>query len=220
MTYTNRRTRVKICGITRTEDALKAVSLGADALGLVFYPASPRYVEIEQAARITASLPAFTSVVGLFVNAGEATIREVLQRVPISLLQFHGDEEPLECEIYDRPYIKAIRMSSQVELNRIMASHPYAAGFLLDAFHADAKGGTGLAFDWDMIPPGLSDSIILAGGLEPANIQEALARVKPYAVDVSSGVEAAKGVKDFGKMAEFIREIQHYDYRQNFDSCL
>lgn len=188
--------------------------LGADAIGLVFYPPSPRHVGIEQARDITAALPPFATVVGLFVDAEAAWVRSVLERVRVDLLQFHGDEEPGYCASFGKPYIKALRMKPGLELAAAMDAHPEASGFLLDAWHPDAKGGTGSRFDWNLIPPELAGSLILAGGLAPGNVAEAMRTARPYALDVSSGVEADKGIKDADKMAAFLLEVQKFDYNQ------
>ncbi len=200
------RTRVKICGFTRADDALAASNLGVDAIGLVFYGPSPRNVSIEQAAKIARGLPAFVSVVGLFVDADPSWIREVLSRVNIDCLQFHGDEAPEDCRVYDKPYIKAIRMRPDVDLAGIETRYADAAGLLLDAYHPGVQGGSGSGFDWDMIPRSGKLPMILAGGLSPENAALAVQQVGPYALDVSSGVEAGKGVKDAAKMAAFIRK--------------
>jgi len=199
------RTRVKICGFTRPEDALCAAGLGVDAIGLVFYPASPRNVEIEQAAQIVRALPAFVSVVALFVDAEQALINDVLQRVRVDCLQFHGDEPADHCRLYHKPYIKALRMHDGINLPAEEAQYRDACGLLLDAYHPGVPGGTGEAFDWELIPQIKRLPIILAGGLTPENAERAIRTVKPYALDVSSGVEAAKGLKDAEKMAAFIR---------------
>ncbi|QSA97091.1 phosphoribosylanthranilate isomerase [Methylococcus sp. EFPC2] len=206
------RTRVKICGFTRPDDALAAVRLGADAIGLVFYPPSPRNVGVEQARAIVASLPPFVTVVGLFVDASQEYLYEVTQQVRIDLLQFHGDERPEACAGGGRPYIKAIRMRHDTDLLRVAEDYSDAAGLLLDADNKDAKGGTGTSFDWAWVPSVCPLPIILAGGLRPDNVAAALMQVNPYAVDVSSGVEATKGVKDGDKMAEFLREVQRFDH--------
>jgi phosphoribosylanthranilate isomerase len=215
--YIFRRTRVKICGFTRPDDALAAVRLGADAIGLVFYPPSPRHVEIETARAIVASLPPFVTVVGLFVDEEAARIKEILERVRIDLIQFHGDEAAEYCAGFGKPYIKAIRMSPGLDLAAVMDAHGHASGFLLDAWHPDAKGGTGSRFDWSLIPGEYADSLILAGGLEPGNVAGALRTVRPFALDVSSGVEAEKGIKDAGKMAAFLKEVYKFDYSQQVD---
>ncbi|WP_262965943.1 phosphoribosylanthranilate isomerase [Methylobacter psychrophilus] len=201
------RTRVKICGFTRVEDAVYAAYSGVDAIGLVFYPPSPRHVEIEQAIKIVNALPAFTSVVALFVDEQEVRIREVLAQVPIDCLQFHGDEPAKACRIYGKRYIKAIRMQDGIDISALADYYHDAAGLLLDAFHPDAKGGTGNQFDWDMIPGECALPIILAGGLDETNAKQAVQTVKPYALDVSSGVEAKKGIKDSLKMAAFINQV-------------
>ncbi|MFI3198843.1 MAG: phosphoribosylanthranilate isomerase [Methylococcaceae bacterium] len=205
------RTRVKICGFTRIEEAVYAAHQGVDAIGLVFYPPSPRHVEIEQAIRIVNALPAFTSVVALFVNEQEARIREVLARVPIDCLQFHGDEPAKACRIYDKRYIKAVSMREGIDIEALAQHYHDAAGLLLDAFHPDAKGGTGSQFDWAMIPKSCALPIILAGGLDETNAKQAVHAVRPYALDVSSGVEAAKGIKDSLKIAAFIKQVNEAD---------
>jgi phosphoribosylanthranilate isomerase len=200
------RTRVKICGFTGVADAVCAAELGVDAIGLVFYPSSPRNVSIEQAAIISKALPAFVSVVALFVDAEPALIREVLSKVRVDCLQFHGDETADSCRLYDKSYIKAIRMRPGTDIARLAAQYHDAAGLLLDAYHPGIQGGSGSGFDWDLIPQCRSLPIILAGGLTPENAREAIKVVKPYALDVSSGVEAGKGIKDAAKMAAFIRK--------------
>ncbi|MDO9104671.1 MAG: phosphoribosylanthranilate isomerase [Methylovulum sp.] len=201
------RTRVKICGFTRVEDAVAAARLGADAIGLVFYPPSPRHVSIEQAIKIVNALPAFTTVVALFVDEQEARINEVLARVTIDCLQFHGDEPPAACRLYDKRYIKAVRMREGIDIAAMARDYHDAAGLLLDAYRADAQGGTGHGFDWALIPPACALPIILAGGLDSANARQAIQAVSPYALDVSSGVELAKGIKDTAKMIAFLREV-------------
>lgn len=213
--YPFRRTRVKICGFTRPEDAQAAVRLGADAIGLVFYPPSPRHVEIDQARAIVAALPPFVTVVGLFVDEEPAQVRRVLEQVRIDLLQFHGDEEPDYCGGFGKPYIKALRMTPGLELATAMGAYDDASGFLLDAWHPDAKGGTGSRFDWKLIPTELAGSLILAGGLAPGNVAEAMQTARPYALDVSSGVEAEKGIKDADKMAAFLLEVHKIDYQHH-----
>ena len=205
------RTRVKICGFTRIEEAVYAAHQGVDAIGLVFYPPSPRHVEIEQAMRIVNALPAFTSVVALFVDEQEARIREVLARVPIDCLQFHGDEPAEACRIYDKRYIKAVSMREGIDIAALAHHYHDAAGLLLDAFHPDAKGGTGSQFDWAMIPKSCALPVILAGGLDETNAKQAVQAVRPYALDVSSGVETAKGIKDSLKIAAFIKQVNEAD---------
>ena len=205
------RTRVKICGFTRVEDAVYAAHLGVDAIGLVFYLPSPRHVEIEQAIRIVNALPAFTSVVALFVDEQEARIREVLARVPIDCIQFHGDEPAEACGIYGKRYIKAVRMQDGIDIGALAQHYHDAAGLLLDAYHPGAKGGTGSQFDWELIPEQCALPVILAGGLDQTNVKQAVQKVKPYALDVSSGVETEKGVKDSLKMAAFIKQVYEGD---------
>ena len=205
------RTRVKICGFTRVEDAIIAARLGVDAIGLVFYPPSPRHVEIEQAIRIVNALPAFTSVVALFVDEQEARIREVLAQVSIDCLQFHGDEPAEACRIYGKRYIKAVRVRDGIDIGALALHYHDAAGLLLDAYHPDAKGGTGSQFDWALIPNQCALPVILAGGLDDTNAKQAVQSVRPYALDVSSGVETEKGVKDSLKMAAFIKQVNEGD---------
>ena len=202
-----KRTRVKICGFTSAEQAAYAAYAGTDAIGLVFYAASPRHVSIAKAQEIVAALPAFTTVVALFVDAAEEEIKAVLAQVAIDVLQFHGDEPAAACRLYAKPYIKAIRMRPDIDINALSAEFHDARGLLLDAYHAQAKGGTGEQFDWDLIPDDCVLPIILAGGLAAHNAGDAIAQVKPYALDVSSGVEAAKGIKDNNKIAEFLTEV-------------
>jgi phosphoribosylanthranilate isomerase len=203
------RTRVKICGITRIEDALAVAAAGADAIGLVFAEKSPRRVTPAQAKAIVAALPPFVTVVGLFVDAPAEHIREVLGQVPLDLLQFHGRETPENCRQFGRPYIKAIRMAPDVDLRAEARRYPDAAGLLLDSYHPQMEGGTGKTFDWARVPADLGKPVVLAGGLNPGNVARAIAAVKPYAVDVSSGVESSKGIKDAAKVAAFIRNAQY-----------
>ncbi len=205
------RTRVKICGITRVEDALKAAELGADAIGLVFYPKSPRAVDAETAHRIVQALPPFVTTVGLFLDAEPRDIRAVLATVPLDLLQFHGDECPADCGAYGRPYIKAVAMSGDTDVAAYMRSYPDAAGFLLDSHAPGAAGGTGNRFDWSQIPRDLGRPVILAGGLNPDNVGEAVRRTRIGGVDVSSGVESSPGIKDADKMRAFIEEVRRVD---------
>lgn len=204
------RTRIKICGITTVADGLAAAAAGADAIGLVFYPKSPRYVHAGRAAEIAAALPPFVTVVGLFVNATPEFINETLAQVPIGLLQFHGDEDEAYCRQFERPFLKAARVRPELDLVQYAASFPSAQGILLDAF-VEGYGGAGHTFDWRMIPETLSRPIVLSGGLNVDNVGEAVRRVRPAAVDVSSGVEISKGVKDHAKIAAFIAGVRNAD---------
>jgi phosphoribosylanthranilate isomerase len=201
------RVRVKICGITRLEDALSVVDNGADAIGLVFYPPSPRNVTIDQAAEIANHIPAFVSVVGLFVNAEPNFVRSVIAAVKLDLLQFHGDETPEECASYGLPFIKAIRVKTDTNLVQCAKDFYASKALLLDTFTDGAVGGTGHVFDWSLIPPVLSKPVILAGGLNQKNVAQAIEQVKPYAVDISGGVEISKGIKDAAKIAAFMQQI-------------
>ena len=204
------RTRIKICGITRPEDARAAVELGADALGLVFYEPSPRSVSLEQAWEIARVVPPFVTLVGLFVNETKLTVRRVMEAVPIQLLQFHGEEEESFCRSFHAPYIKAARVRPGLDLVKCAASYPSAQGLVLDAY-VEGYGGGGKTFDWSLIPSRLPLPLILSGGLEAGNVAGAVHAVRPWAVDVSSGVEAAKGIKDAGKIAAFIAGVKHAD---------
>jgi phosphoribosylanthranilate isomerase len=201
------RTRVKICGITRLEDALAAIAAGADALGFVFYPPSPRSVESTVAEAIIKQLPPFVSTVALFVNESPEQVRAVIEQTGIDLLQFHGDESPDYCSQFERPYFKALRMSPDIDVVAETKRFTSARAVLLDAYRAGVPGGTGEAFDWDRIPADLSMPLILAGGLDQHNVKQAINQVKPYAVDVSGGVEAAKGLKDSAKIISFMNEV-------------
>jgi len=201
------RVRVKICGITRVEDALAAVAHGADAIGLVFYAPSPRAVSIEQAIQIVNQIPAFVSVVGLFVSAEEGFVRNVISNVALDLLQFHGDEAPEECTRYGLPFIKAIRVKSDTNLVQCAKDYSASRALLLDTYTEGVAGGTGHVFDWGLIPPDLNKPVVLAGGLTSENVASAIQQVKPYAVDVSGGVEASKGIKDAAKIAAFMQQV-------------
>lgn len=201
------RVRVKICGITRVEDALAAVAHGADAIGLVFYAPSPRAVSIDQAIQIVNQIPAFVSVVGLFVNAEESFVRNVISNVALDLLQFHGDEAPEECTRYGLPFIKAIRVKSDTNLVQCAKDYSASRALLLDTYTEGVAGGTGHVFDWGLIPPDLNKPVVLAGGLTSENVASAIQQVKPYAVDVSGGVEASKGIKDAAKIAAFMQQV-------------
>jgi phosphoribosylanthranilate isomerase len=200
--------RSKICGITRIEDALAAVAAGADAIGLVFYAKSPRAVSVEQAAAILQALPPFVTSVGLFVDMPRAELQALLQRLPLDLLQFHGDESPADCEGHGRPYIKALRVRPGEDVAAAMAPYAGARGILLDTFVEGVPGGTGATFDWSLVPRQAGKPIILAGGLEAGNVAAAIRQVRPYAVDVSGGVEASKGIKDAGKIRAFVQAVR------------
>jgi phosphoribosylanthranilate isomerase len=202
------RTRVKICGITRIEDAIAAAQAGADAIGFVFDLKSPRHVHPDQALKITRALPPFITTVGLFVNPAPDTVEGVLGHVPLDLIQFHGNEKPEQCRRYHRSYIKAIHMKPDVDLREMARLYGDATGLLLDTYIADVAGGSGQAFDWNRIPQDLGKPVILAGGLTPQNVAEAVRKVRPFAVDVSSGVEQSKGIKDAGKIANFIEAVR------------
>lgn len=202
------RVRTKICGIARAEDAAAAVASGADALGFVFYAPSPRYVTALQAADIIRQLPPFVSTVGLFVSATEAEVRAVLDVVPLSLLQFHGDEDNAFCARFERPWIKALAVKPNEDIMTAIAAFPEASGILLDAWHPDLRGGTGHQFDWTTFPAQAGKPLILAGGLTPDNIGQAILQTRPYAVDVSGGVEQAKGIKDARLIAAFLTEVR------------
>ncbi|QNT42511.1 MULTISPECIES: phosphoribosylanthranilate isomerase [Pseudomonas] len=200
--------RSKICGITRIEDALAAAEAGADAIGFVFYAKSPRAVDVRQARAIIAELPPFVTTVGLFVNASRCELNEILEVVPLDLLQFHGDETPQDCEGYHRPWIKALRVRPGDDLEAACRLYAGARGILLDTYVPGVPGGTGEAFDWSLVPARLSKPIILAGGLSADNVGQAIAQVRPYAVDVSGGVEQAKGIKDAAQIEAFMRAVK------------
>ena len=200
--------RIKICGITRVEDALAAAQAGADAIGLVFHAASPRAVSVEQARAIAQAMPPFVTVVGLVVDAPQADIRAVLDQVPLDLLQFHGDEPDSFCQRFARPYLKAVRVRPGDDLNALAANWPGASGILLDSYKPGVPGGTGETFDWSMIPSQRSWMLVLAGGLQADNVRQAIDMTAPWAVDVSGGVEAAKGIKDVDKINAFIHEVK------------
>ena len=204
------KTRIKICGLTREADVEAAVAAGADAVGFVFYPPSPRAVSITRAAELARHIPPFVEVVGLFVNAAPADVRAACDAVPISLLQFHGDEDAAYCRQFSRPWLRAARVRAGLDLVEFAGSFPDARGLLLDAF-VDGYGGGGHVFDWTLIPPGLPGFLVLSGGLTAANVGDAIERVRPAAVDVSSGVESGKGIKDHAKIAAFVAAVRKAD---------
>jgi len=208
------RTRVKICGITRPEDGRAAAQAGADAIGLVFYAKSPRYVALQQAQTICRELPPFVSVVALFVNALYEQVAAVLDSLPVDLLQFHGTEPAQQCSGFGRPYIKAIAVKEGYDAQSTMNAHPEASGFLLDAWQPQRHGGGGVTFDWARMPENSAKPMILAGGLTADNISRAVALTRPYAVDVSSGVESDKGIKSVEKIQAFMRGVERGDASQ------
>lgn len=210
-----RRCRVKICGITSVADAQAVCDAGADAVGLVFYAKSPRNVDIEQATAICRALPPFVSSVGLFLNADAAFVREVLAAVPLDVLQFHGSESPEYCRQFDRPYLKALGMKGVAESGGFAAyadRYPDAQGVLVDSHAPGAAGGTGEVFDWTQVPQDYPKPIVLAGGLKPENVAEAIRTTQVYAVDVSSGVEAHPGQKSREKIHTFMQEVRGVGY--------
>ncbi len=204
------RTRIKICGITRPGDAVAAAQAGADAIGLVFYPPSPRFLNVERAREIRDALPPFVQAVALFVNPDAAQVAQVIGRVHPALLQFHGEETPEFCAQFGLPFIKACRVAQGVDLLKYLRPFSAASGWLLDA-HVEEYGGVGASFDWSLVPARLERPLVLSGGLTRQNVSAAVRRVRPWAVDVSSGVEASKGVKDAAKIAVFIAEVRNAD---------
>jgi phosphoribosylanthranilate isomerase len=204
------KTRIKICGLTREEDVDAAVAAGADALGFVFYPPSPRYVKAQRAVELVRRIPPFVEVVGLFVNEPPEVVQAVCAALPISILQFHGDEDAAYCRQFSRPYLRAARVRPELDLVEFAGSFPDARGLLLDAF-VEGYGGGGHVFDWTLIPPDLPGFLVLSGGLTAANVGDAIRRVRPVAVDVSSGVEMGKGIKDHSKIAAFVAAVRKAD---------
>ncbi len=205
------KTQIKLCGFTRPEDAVQAATLGADSLGLVFYPPSPRNVTVQQAQTICDAVGPFTSLTALFLNAESTQIDDVLAQVPVSLLQFHGTESAEFCRSFGRPYIKSVPMKTVVDVEAYCSDYHDARGFLLDSNAAGAAGGSGSVFDWSRIPASLLSRLILAGGLSVENVAGAVRDVRPSAVDVSSGVESARGVKDAAMMQAFIQAVKTAD---------
>jgi phosphoribosylanthranilate isomerase len=204
------RTRIKICGITRAADARAAAEAGADAIGLVFYPPSPRHLSIELARELRYSLPPFVAAVALFVNPDAETVLEVANRVKPDLLQFHGEETPQFCARFGLPYLKACRVKAGVDLIKYLLPYEGAAGWLADAY-VEGYGGAGTSFDWSLIPEHRPRPLVLSGGLTVSNVGAAIKRVRPWGVDVSSGVEAEKGLKDAAKIAAFVAEVKNAD---------
>jgi len=204
------KTRIKICGLTREEDVDAAVAAGADAIGFVFYPPSPRYVMPQRAAELAKRIPPFVDVVGLFVNETPELVLAACEALPINVLQFHGDEDAAYCQQFARPYLRAARVRPGLDLVEFASSFPDARGLLLDAF-VEGYGGGGHVFDWTLIPPDLSGYLVLSGGLTAGNVGDAVRRVRPVAVDVSSGVEMSKGIKDHSKIAAFVAAVRKAD---------
>ena len=202
-----RRTRVKICGITRPEHARAAAEAGADAIGLMFYEPSPRYVSRDRARAVCEALPPLVSVVGVFVNPSPREIEAVVEDLPVDLLQLHGEEPPELCTGAGRPYVKAVRVRTRDDIVEAAARYTGARALLLDAHHDALWGGTGSSFDWNVVPDGVSRPIVLAGGLTPENVAGAIRAVRPFAVDVSGGVESAPGEKDARRMERFMKEV-------------
>ena len=204
------KTRIKICGLTREKDIDAVVAAGADAIGFVFYPPSPRYVTPQRAAELARRIPPFVDIVGLFVNESPAVVLAACAALPINILQFHGDEDVAYCRQFDRPFLRAARVRPGLDLVEFAGSFPGARGLLLDAF-VEGYGGGGHVFDWTLIPPDLPSFLVLSGGLTAANVVEAIERVRPVAVDVSSGVEMSKGIKDHSKIAAFVAAVRKAD---------
>ena len=203
------RTRIKICGITNLQDAKVAIDEGVDAIGLVFCENSPRYINISRAKEIVENTTPFVNCVGLFVDAEKEYINNVLKEVALDTLQFHGQESEQACALYNKPYIKAIGMNENINLSEEVEKYFSAHALLLDTYIEGLPGGTGIVFDWDLIPKDIAKPIILAGGLNASNVKDVIKKISPYAVDVSSGVEAEKGRKDPSKIKEFINEVMN-----------
>lgn len=207
------RTRIKICGLRDPGMARAAAEAGADAIGLVFHEASPRAVDAQLAQAIAEAVPAFVTVVGLFVNRDAGAVREVLARVRLGMLQFHGDEPPGFCAQFGLPWMRAVRVGPGVDLVEYDRQFSRAAALLLDAQVPGQTGGTGTPFDWSLVPGTLARPVVLSGGLDPGNVGRAIEAVRPWAVDVSSGVEARRGVKDLARIEEFVRSVRNADAR-------
>lgn len=205
------RVRIKICGITRVEDALAAVESGVDALGFVFYPPSPRYLTPQAARRIIDCLPPFVSTVGLFVDADGRTMRAQVEESGVDLVQFHGNETPVECAASPRPWIKAVQARPGLDFARIALQYANARALLVDAWHPELPGGTGVSFDWSLLTGPRDFRLVLAGGLDAGNVGAALQQLEPYAVDVSGGVESSKGIKNIAKIREFVAEVRNFE---------
>ena len=208
----NQRTRIKICGVSREADIAAAVEAGADAIGLVFHRGSPRFVQPERAAELARSLPPFVTPVGLFVNAAQADVEHVLALIPALVLQFHGDESPEACNAFGRPYLRAARMTPGFDLLDFSRRYSEAQGLLLDA-HVEGFGGGGKAFDWSLVPAGVVHPLVLSGGLHAENVVAGIQQLRPWAVDVSSGVESTRGMKDAAKIRRFCDAVREADAR-------
>jgi phosphoribosylanthranilate isomerase len=206
------RTRIKICGVSRPEDVAAAVDAGADAIGLVFHPGSPRFVTLAQAESLAKALPPYVTPVGLFVNAEPATIAAAVAAIPALVLQFHGDETPAQCAAARRPYLRAARMAPGFDLLDFARRFDEAQGLLLDA-HVEAFGGSGKVFDWSLVPRGVPHRLVLSGGLHAGNVGSGIRELRPWAVDVSSGVESARGVKDAAAIHAFCDAVREADLR-------
>jgi phosphoribosylanthranilate isomerase len=211
------RTRIKICGITRLCDAQQVAELGGDAIGLVFHPQSSRAIELDTALQIRLAMPPFVTVTALFMNEDEGWIRQVLETVKPDCLQFHGEETPEFCQQWSRPFIKAIPMGSVKDASRYASQFPQAQGFLLDSNVAGRQGGSGDTFDWSKIPSTFDFPLVLAGGLNPSNVAAAITRVKPWGVDVSTGVEQSKGIKDADLIDQLFKEVKRVDVNERID---
>lgn len=205
--FSMQRSRVKICGITSVEDALAAVDAGADAIGLMRYPPSPRHISLERAKEIKAALPPLVSTVAVVVNPDRSEVEALLEGAVADIIQFHGEESPEFCKAWGRPFIKAVQVRSRSDIDQAAKRHSSARALLLDTHHETLRGGTGIAFDWKMVPVGLKAPLILAGGLNPRNVGDAVRRLRPFAVDVGSGVESAPGIKDPERIRRFIEEV-------------
>ena len=206
------RTRIKICGVSRPEDVAAAVDAGADAIGLVFHPGSPRYLTLPRAAALAKALPPYVTPVGLFVNAEPTAIAAAVSAIPALVLQFHGDETPAQCAAAGRPYLRAARMAPGFDLLDFARRFDEAQGLLLDA-HVEAFGGSGKVFDWSLVPRGVPHRLVLSGGLHAGNVGSGILELRPWAVDVSSGVESARGVKDAAAIHAFCDAVREADLR-------
>ena len=208
----SQRTRIKICGVSREADVEAAVEAGADAVGLVFHPGSPRFVTAARAAQLARRLPPYVTPVGLFVNASRADIEAAVGAIPTLVLQFHGDQTPADCALFRRPYLRAVRMTPELDLLDFARRFGEAQGLLLDA-HVEGFGGGGKAFDWSLVPAGVVHPLVLSGGLHAENVAAGIRQLRPWAVDVSSGVESSRGVKDAARIRRFCDAVREADAR-------